>query len=102
VNVFLENKNWTKDNGEHDGGVSMGIGFTIAWQRGPINEAGRNGAFVMEVLDAVRSQLEYFQNSKYQCDENQAALDLLSQAMQVLQARRDRRAVEGTLGTTKI
>ena len=44
------NKNWTDENGNHIGGQSIGDGFTIVWQRGPLNESGRNGAFLIEVL----------------------------------------------------
>jgi hypothetical protein len=46
------NKNWTDADGNHAGGQSIGNNFTIAWQRGPLNEAGRNGAFLIEVLGA--------------------------------------------------
>lgn len=39
------NKNWTDADGNHAGGQSIGNLFTIVWQRGPLKEAGRNGAF---------------------------------------------------------
>lgn len=93
------NQNWTNDNGTHDGGVSTGTGFTISWQRGPINVAGRNGAFLIEVMEACHSQLEYFQNSGYSCEENTKALEYLEKAIQSLKSRRTRRESEGTLGT---
>lgn len=38
------------ENGNHQGGQSIGDSFTIVWQRGPLNESGRNGAFLIEVL----------------------------------------------------
>ncbi|MGL5060914.1 MAG: hypothetical protein ACRC62_13140 [Microcoleus sp.] len=44
------NKNWTDEDGNHAGGHSIGIGWTIVWQRGPLNKAGRNGAFLIELL----------------------------------------------------
>ena len=84
------------------GGQSCGIGFTIAWQRGALNIAGRNGAFVIEVLEAVRSQIEYFQeagNGKFACQENAEALFHVDQALNYLKDRRDRRLAQGTLGT---
>ncbi|MEH1777151.1 hypothetical protein [Nostoc sp.] len=93
------NQNWTNDNGTHDGGVSTGTGFTISWQRGPINVAGRNGAFLIEVLEACHSQLEYFQNSAYSSQENIEALDYLEKCIKRLKSRRSRRETEGTLGT---
>lgn len=44
------NKNWMDENGNHQGGQSIGDSYTIVWQRGPLNESGRNGAFLIEVL----------------------------------------------------
>lgn len=93
------NFNWTNEDGSHAGGVSTGVGFTIAWQRGPLTEAGRNGAFLIEVLESCRCQLQYFQMSKYACDENLKALEHLDEAIFALKSRRDRRQAEGVLGT---
>ena len=95
------NQNWA-ENGEHDGGQSYGPGFTIAWQRGPLTEAGRNGAFLSEVLDACRHQLAYFEYNRHACQENADALGHLEQAIALLEARRARRAAAGTLGTTQV
>lgn len=94
-------QNWTNEDGTHAGGVSTGIGYTISWQRGSLNEAGRNGAFLIEVLKSCQSQLSYFQNSKYKCEENEKALQHLQQSIQYLEARKNRRLDQGTLGTTK-
>ena len=96
------NGNWTADDGAHDGGVSYGHGFCISWQRGPLNEAGRNGAFLIEVLEACLSQVVYFQSSKYACDENALAIEKLDEAIDALRSRRSRRASDGTLGTSKV
>ena len=93
------NQNWTNDDGTHDGGVSTGIGFTVSWQRGPLNEAGRNGAFLIEVLQSCSTQLEYFQNSSYSCQENADALIHLQKCIELLESRRNRRDLAGTLGT---
>ena len=47
-------------DGKPAGGISSGIGYTIGWQNGPclIHEDGsqpdRNGAFLIEVLEACR------------------------------------------------
>jgi hypothetical protein len=95
----LINKNWTNEDGTHAGGVSTGIGFTISWQRGPLQEAGRNGAFLIEVLEACQSQLSYFQESSYPSQENINALESLEKCIEHLKSRRDRRQAEGTLGT---
>jgi hypothetical protein len=95
------NRNWIKPDGTHDGGMSSGIGFTIAWQRGPLLEEQRNGAVMLEVLGACRSQLEHFQNSPYKCEENERALAYLEKAMTALIERQNRRKSEGTWGTAK-
>lgn len=93
------NKNWTNPDGTHAGGTFSDTGVTIAWQRGPISKEGdQNGALLLTVLGACKDQLEYFQDSKFACEENQEALDHLSACMGVLERRRDRRKAEGTLG----
>lgn len=96
------NQNWTNEDGTHAGGVSTGVGFTISWQRGPLNEAGRNGAFLLEVLGACQHQLAYYQDSKYACAENQEALDHIDGAIAALQSRRTKRQEEGKLGTHQV
>ena len=93
------NQNWTNEDGTHAGGQSTGIGFTIAWQRGPLSEGGRNGAFVIEVIEACMHQLDYFESTAYACKENAEAYHHLSEAIRWLKERRDRRQQEGTLGT---
>jgi hypothetical protein len=93
------NTNWTDDNGNHAGGHSTGIGFTIAWQRGPVLESSRNGAFLIEVLGACIDQLRYYQASKFASDENAEALGYLEKALECLQRRLNRRKAEGVLGT---
>lgn len=95
------NQNWTNADNTHAGGVSTGIGYTISWQRGPLNEAGRNGAFLIEVLQACLSQVEYFQETYLPCEENATAIDHLNAAIAVLESRRDKRRQAGVLGTTK-
>jgi hypothetical protein len=98
-------RNWTTDDGLHDGGVSTGFGFTISWQRGPAGETGRNGAFLIDVLRACREQLHYFEYGDgsrpvlFSCTENRQALNALDHAISQLAERRSRRAEDGTLGT---
>lgn len=94
------NQNWSDEDDNHQGGVSTGIGFTISWQRGPVDEVGRNGAYLMDVLDSMIHQLQYFQQGKFECSENEQALQHLHAARDALQHRRDRRAEAGTLGTS--
>jgi hypothetical protein len=92
------NKHWQTTDGKPDGGISNGIGFVISWQRGSL-EAGRNGAFLLEVLSACRSQLEYYQTGQFASTENELALDNLKTAIAHLERRLDRSKTEGVLGT---
>lgn len=94
--------NWTDSDGTHQGGTSTGVGYTIAWQRGAVNVAGRNGAFLIEVLESCLHQLEFFQNSKFACEENAVASSHLNAAIAMLRTRRDRRAADGKLGTHEV
>lgn len=96
------NKNWTTEDGLHSGGVSTGIGYTISWQRGALDVEGRNGAFLIEVLQSCLHQIDYFQNSKFACKENLNAAAYIGKAIEELQSRANRRKDEGTLGTHKV
>jgi hypothetical protein len=112
INAF----NWTDTNGNPSGGTVYGNGFSISWQNGPLGRhtsacmlngtcsanctrVPPNGAFVEDVIAAVRQRLEYYQASKFHCEENRIALEHLACAADVLEARtkaREARAVEGT------
>ena len=93
------NRNWTTPEGHHDGGISTGIGYTIAWQRGPLTDGGRNGAFIIEVLESCLAKIKDYQTGKFACEENDAAITHLEQALEPLRSRRDRRQSAGTFGT---
>jgi hypothetical protein len=77
-----------------------GIGTVfIAFQNGPIQEAGVNGISNEALLAIVEDRLLGFQSGQYACRENALALTSLQEAMMWLQKRtRDRmaRGVEGT------
>ena len=53
MQITEKNWNWSDDEGSHLGGQSIGESYTIAWQRGPLKESGRNGAFLIEVLQSL-------------------------------------------------
>lgn len=91
--------NWQDHNGNPDGGIATGFGFTIAWQRGqcPTPEY-RNGAFLIEVIDACSERLKWHQSGAFACPENAEALQFLQRATVALRRRRLRRKREGTLG----
>ncbi len=95
--------NWTNLDGNPSGGCCGGQGFTISWQRGPLGREGDhiepNGAFVETVLAAVGDRIQFYQDSKFQCEENALALRYINQALAVLDSRtkdREDRGVEGT------
>ena len=94
------------DNENPSGGVSFGKGFTISWQNGPLGRGNErkepNGAFVEDVIQAVIGRIEFYQASKFSCQENADALNALKQAAQRLDDRtkeRETREVEGTHAT---
>jgi hypothetical protein len=98
-------QHWSDTKGTPTGGVSYGKGFTISWQNGAIREQGSdppgepNGAFVEDVIQAVIGRIEYYQASKYACEENADALAALQLAATRLDDRtkaREARQVEGT------
>jgi len=95
-------QHWTNENEIPAGGCSGGKGFTISWQNGPLGRnADRkqpNGAFVEDIIIAVIGRIEFYQQSKFICDDNEQALVHLRSALAKLENRtRDREArnVEG-------
>lgn len=88
---------WIQEDGTHDGGVSYGPGFCIAWQRGPRDTP--TGAYPLDLLYIIEARLHAYQynddgtQSKYWCDENEAALGYVGQAIHSLEARQARRAL---------
>ena len=85
------------------GGVSVGRGFTIAWQNGPLAVDGLrrepNGAFVEDVIQAVIGRIREYQASKFACQENADALRGLEIAAARLDDRTKNRAARGVEGT---
>jgi hypothetical protein len=86
-----------------EGGQTFGNGFAIAWQRGPLGkEAERkepNGAFVDDIIAAAMDRLEFYQRSKFRCEENGAAINYLKGALAILKRRTERRETQGVEGT---
>jgi hypothetical protein len=88
-----------------EGGITQGPGFVISWQRGPLKDSAsgqehpRNGAFVMDLIDAVIDRIEEYQRSQFSCEENEEALGFLESANTALQSRIDRRTLAGVQGT---
>ena len=96
-------EHWVDADGNPAGGVSCGMGYTISWQMGPLGRGEDrripNGAFVESIIFAAIDRLQFYQKSKFKCDENQAAIDNLKGALEMLEYRteqREAREVEGT------
>lgn len=96
-------EHWKDENGNPAGGVTSGRGFTISWQNGPLGRDNErkepNGAFVEDVLDAVAQRIDFYQGSKFACEENSEALHHINQAAAALDRRtktREARKIEGT------
>ena len=94
---------WEDKDENPEGGMSQGKGFTISWQNGPLGRGNErkepNGAFVEDVIWAVKDRLEYYQSSKFSCKNNQMAIEHLQYALDYLHNRtrdREKRKVEGT------
>lgn len=82
-----------------NGGVAIPTSTFIAFQNGPINEAGVNGVTQEVLLAIIIDRLQCFQKGPYASRENALALTKLEEAQMWLQKRtRDRmaRGVEGT------
>lgn len=96
----MNNNQWSSHHfeteGKPDGGQSYGIGFCIAWQRGSLLEQGRNGAFLIEVLEVCLDELRH-KDRQFPCRENIEAMGYLEAALSKLNARLTRRKEEGTL-----
>ena len=101
---FFE-EHWVDSNGNPAGGVSTGRGMTLSWQNGPLGTIGTtgrrdpNGAFVEDVIQAVIGRIEFYQASRFACEENADALIALRIAANRLDDRtkdREARVVERT------
>ena len=90
-------------NGNPAGGVTVGRGFTIAWQNGPLAVDGvrrePNGAFVEDVIAAAIGRIEAYQASRFNCIENATALEHLVAAAEALDSRTKNRVARGVEGT---
>jgi hypothetical protein len=96
-------EHWVDVEENPAGGVSSGLGFTISWQMGPLGRGDErkipNGAFVEKIIFAAIDRIQFYQRSKFKCDENATALMHLQDALFALESRtagRQAREVEGT------
>lgn len=99
----FKDEHWLDSDGNPAGGTSYGPGFTISWQNGPLGRGADrqepNGAFVETLLAAIRQRIEFYQGSKFNCQDNADAIEFIKQAEAALRqctADREQRGVEGT------
>lgn len=71
----------------------------IAFQNGPIAEAGINGITHEALLAILEDRLVGFQNGPYAHPDNEAALTFIRSAQQVLHNRTKERMARGVEGT---
>lgn len=90
-------------NGNPAGGLVVGTGFFVYWQNGPLGRGAErkepNGAFVETVIAAAAQRIDYYQTSRFACEENAKAVGHLRAALAILNertARREAQQVEGT------
>lgn len=91
------------EQGRPAGGTTIGRGFSIEWQNGPLMVDGvrrePSGAFVEDIIAAAAGRLSYYQESIFRCRENALAITKLEEALHWLHhrtANRQKRGVEGT------
>ena len=97
-------QSWFKsdDDGNPMGGFTEGPGFHIDWQNGVVTSAEAiNGANVVDILEAVRQRMEFFNEGKFRCRQNSLAITHIEEAMHWCQARITDRKNRGVLSTMK-
>lgn len=104
--MTITSHHFSDAEGNLGGGQTFGRGFAIAWQRGPLGRGEQrrepNGAFVEDIIRAALSRLEFYQESKFNCQENATAIQHLKAALASLESRTARREAEGTEGTHEV
>ena len=81
----------------------QGTGFQIHWQDTPLGQGedrrDPTGAFIEDLILALIARVQFYQDSRFACPENEDTLDGLQQALQAQRARtanRERLNLEGT------
>lgn len=106
MRTTVTSNQFVDSNGVPDGGTTFGHGFAIGWQKGPLGTGADrkepNGAFVEDVIIAALDRLQFYQRSKFACEENATAVDCLQKALAVLFSRTQKREVRGVEGTQTV
>lgn len=105
MNQAIVSQNNVDTEGRPAGGLTTGTGLRIEWQNGPLvdPETGErklpNGAFVEGVITAALHRIQHYQSSQFSCRENALAITKLEEALHWLNARTERRTIQGVEGT---
>lgn len=91
--------NEVPDGGNPTGGQTILANSYINWQDGLLVDGLKNGAFVEDVITAAIQRLEYFQESKFNCQENADAITALQDALSALESRTKSRVDQGVKNT---
>jgi hypothetical protein len=73
----------------------------IHFQTGAVKEHGLNGVFMEDLISVCINRLENFQDSKFECKENEKAIKSLYDALFSLNERTKIRKARGVEGTMK-
>ena len=96
-------QNFTDDQGNPAGGSAQSTGLYVRFQNGPLGRGGDreepNGCFVETLLDVCRQRLEFYQSFKFECEENDRAIEHILCALNALNSRTARREKSGIEGT---
>lgn len=84
-------------DGNPAGGFSSAPGTTIVWQHGPGEH--QTGAIVEQIIQIAIGRLEYYQGTKFECEENANAITHLTKAIEYIQSRTQSRIDRGVEGT---
>jgi hypothetical protein len=95
------------DEGLPAGGSAVSVGLGVSWQNGPmVGDDGKrlikNGAFVEDLIAVAIDRLGYYQETKFACGENEAAISALEVAISALEARTTSCREWGIEGTHKV
>lgn len=98
----IESTNFTDGEGNPDGGHTEAAGLSIRWQRGTLDtddEVPWNGCFLVTLLESARLRLEYYQDTKFKCADNEEALYHIEESIKILNRRQVQRFCKGVRGS---
>lgn len=74
----------------------------LHFQEGPIKEVGVNGFSDADLLLAVLTRMEAFQETQYACEENDKVIEYLNKALEAMYSRTAKREARNVEGTSEV